>query len=155
MNFLFNRNKTFLVEIRHHFGPVRVQIMEIGDGLLAIKTKEDFDTIFDTGRWKLTITVKESHRAIVFPPTLVNAGILPGKLMGGVADREKVMQIVRQKLARLADHYQLVEEKREKMKKKDPKSRPSDDPFGFHDFSDLFKAFGGDNSPFEDFFKKR
>jgi len=129
--------------------------MEIGDGLLAIKTENDFDVVFDTGRWKLTITVKESHQAVIFPPTLAHAGILPGKLMGGVVDREKIMRIVRQKLGRQSEHYQLVEEKWDEVKKKDSKDRPFGDPFGFSVFEDLFKAFGGDNNPLGDFFKKR
>jgi hypothetical protein len=148
MQFLFNRNKDLIIEIREHFGSGSAEVREIGDGILAVRIEENYDIIFDTGRWKLTMEVKEVYKRTIYPLHFSNTGILPGRLFkGGVVSIERVMVIVKEKLTPLSDHYLLAEEKLKMIRKRERKSEGKSDDFfggipdGF-DFSEFFKDGG-------------
>jgi hypothetical protein len=150
MKFLFNRNKDLLIEIRDYFGSGSPEIREIGDGILAVRIEENFDIIFDTGRWQLTMEVKEIYKRTIYPLHFSNTGILPGRLFkGGVISIERVMVIVKEKLTPLSDHYMLTDEKLAGMKRKMKGSKMTDNPFDFLGGMDFSKIFGDDG-----FFKK-
>jgi hypothetical protein len=150
MRFLFQRNKELVIEIREYFGSGSPEIREIGDGILAVRIEENYDIIFDTGRWQLTMKVKEVYRRTIYPLHFSNTGILPGRLFkGGVISIERVMVIVKGKLTPLSEHYMLADEKLAEMKKEMRGSKLAENPFDFLGGMDFSKIFGDDG-----FFKK-
>jgi len=132
--FRFSRNESFLKEIMKYLGKTQLEAKEIGDGILAVKQTDDYDIFFDTGRWKVKITVKSEFREMIFPCGLDNGGVFPGRLFkGGTRTEERVIIIVKQKLVPAAQHYKLVTDKEE-----EKKANPFSDIFGKGPFDGIF-----------------
>jgi hypothetical protein len=106
----FIANTELLKKAKRFFKETEIiQFEEIGDGILAVRTKDYFDIFFDTGRWKLTIKIKSEFQSIIFPDVIEFTGILPGRFIkNGVATKERALLVVKQKLVPLAPYYRLV-----------------------------------------------
>lgn len=142
MDFIFSRNKTFLKELKAYLRRNDLEVQEIGDGILAVRFGDNFDTYFDTGRWELTIKVEEKFRATIYPENIEYTGVLPGKsYKHGVTTVEKVLLIVGKHLTPRATCYRLITDKSEPEPepKKDSSAKPKRDVFDM--FDDMFKQW--------------
>jgi hypothetical protein len=143
MAYRFIRNTAFEQEVRRFIHTNKIlQILEIGDGILALKVEDHFDIYFDTGRWDITFKVKKEFRHIIFPYGILNTGVLPGRhFKGGAGDEDKIILIVKQKLVPRGSCYKLVTDPEEKPQKK---NTIFGDIFGSGPDGDIFgEIFGG------------
>lgn len=137
MAYRFIRNSSLEQELRKFVHTGISQIIEIGDGILAVKIDEHYDIYFDTGRWELKITLKKEFRSTIFPFGIQNTGVLPGRhFKGGAGNKDRIILIVRQKLAPRGSCYKLVTDKEDKERK----TTPTIDPMFGDIFGDILKS---------------